>query len=294
VADEREAKAAKKKGVSKDELQRKYIETKPKSWTWNQIVHENEESKALLYSCSAGKKYHEGRHAETPRREIKNVVLMYGAGGTGKTTFAHKWDVQEDEDHSERYYRRNHEDGHFWGGGNTAYRGQRVIHMEEFCGQELFGRVKEICDVGKVGPSVAIKGSGVELNHDTVVITSNDHPAAWYRKKWAKDKKQFHPFWRRVTQVWFFPATRPDGTRNVPDSANGILPYYVDQSEEWRAMQGDYDACLTHAQEFWPLADTDENTDGLSHPTTFCPASLLKRGRDAVLDYQMFGKRTKA
>lgn len=250
----------KRNGKSKDEKveeQVAWIESKPKYWTWDQIVHECEESKLLFATCSWGNKYHSGRHAETPRRQIQNVIIMYGAGGTGKTTFAHKWGVQEDEDFHERYYRRNPDDGNFWGGGRTAYKGQRVIHMEEFCGQEPFHRVKEICDIGKEGPSVNIKQSGIELNHDTVIFTSNSHPAAWYRHLWSKEAKQFHPFWRRITQVWFFPAKRPDGTDNVPDENNP--PYYIDQSEDWFNMKGDYDACVVHSSTHWPLPDSVDN-----------------------------------
>jgi hypothetical protein len=243
---------------SKDDVVKEqidHIESKPKHWTWDQIVHENMESKLLLATCSWGQKYHAGRHAETPRRQIANVIILYGAGGTGKTTFAHKWDVRDDEDFHERYYRRNPDDGAFWGGGRTAYKGQRIIHMEEFCGQEPFHRVKEICDIGKEGPSVNIKQSGIELNHDTVVFTSNHHPAAWYRHLWGKEAKQFHPFWRRITQVWFFPAHRPDGTLNVPDEGNP--PHFVDQTDEWKALAGDYDACVKHADEYWPLPEPE-------------------------------------
>lgn len=148
--DDRKAKPTKKEDVI--ENQRKHIESKPKHWTWDQILHEDDFSKTLLCTCSWGKKYHEGRHAEIARRTINNVIIMYGAGGTGKTTLAHSWDVRDDEDKQERYYRRNPDDGHFWGGGRSAYKGQRIIHLEEFCGQEQLSRLKELCDIGKEGP----------------------------------------------------------------------------------------------------------------------------------------------
>jgi len=240
-----------KKDVVKEQID--WIESKPKHWTWDQVVHENMESKLLFATCSWGPKYHLGRYAETPRRKIENVIILYGAGGTGKTTFAHKWGVRDDEDFHERYYRRNPDDGHFWGGGRTAYKGQRVIHMEEFCGQEPFHRVKEICDIGKEGPSVNVKQSGCELNHDTIIFTSNHHPAAWYRHLWSKEAKQFHPFWRRITQVWFFPSHREDGTLNIPDEQTP--PHYVDQTQEWIDFAGDYSSCISHAEVHWPLPE---------------------------------------
>lgn len=245
------------------EQQRLHIESKPRHWTWDQILHESSESKALLCTCSWGKKYHEGRHAEAARRVIENVIIMYGAGGTGKTTLAHSWDIRDGEDKAERYYRRNPDDGNFWGGGRTAYKGQRIIHLEEFCGQEQLSRVKELCDLGKEGPPVNIKQGGTLLNHDTIIFTSNHHPAAWFRKAWEMDPKQFHPFWRRITQVWFFPAHREDGTPNIPSEE--CPPFYIDQTDAWKDLAGDYTACQNMADEFWPLKDLDNGGSVSDH-----------------------------
>lgn len=245
------------KPSKKDQLetQVKYIESKPKHWTWEQILHETEESKLLLCACSWGAKYHLSRNAGQARREIQKVVVLYGAGGTGKTTLAQVYDIKENEDFHQRYYKRNADDGKFWGGGRTAYRGQRIIHLEEFCGQETAANFKEICDVGKLGPSVNIKNGGTDLNHDTVIITSNHHPAAWYRKLFAEDKKQWIPICRRLTQVWFFPEKRPDGSLNIPDAEHP--PYYVDQTEEFTAqvMIHDYERAKDHAAKHWPLPE---------------------------------------
>jgi len=238
------------------ETQRKWIESKPKWWTWDQLVHENNESKALLCTCSWGKTYHSGRHAECGRRDISDVIIYYGAGGTGKTTLALSFDEQDGEVVQERYYRRNTDDGQFWGGGRTAYKNQRIIHFEEFCGQEPFARIKEVCDIGKAGPSVNIKNGGTELNHNTVIFTSNHHPAGWYHRMWGEDPKQFHPFWRRITKVLFFPAHRPDGSSNIPDDSTP--PFFIDQTEEWKSFKGDYDASVCHADKHWPLK-TDGN-----------------------------------
>ncbi len=254
--------AASKKKEDVIELQRLHIESKPRWWSWDQILHESEESKTLLCTCSWGKKYHEGRHAQTARRTINNVIIMYGAGGTGKTTFAQAWDIQPNEDKNERYYRRNPDDGVFWGGGRTAYKGQRLIHLEEFCGQEQLSKIKELCDLGKEGPPVNIKQGGAILNHDTILFTSNHHPAAWYRNAWEKDPKQFHPFWRRVTQIWFFPSHRPDGETNVPSPEHP--PHFVDQTEVWKSLGGDYTACQAMAEEFWPLKDLPDTGNSIS------------------------------
>lgn len=235
------------------EEQRKYIETKPHWMSWQQIVHESDYSKALLCTCSWGKKYHEGRVVEIPTRLITDVVLLYGAGGTGKTTLCEAWDKDSapDEPDSVRYFRKNCEESKFWGGGSTAYSGQRVVHFEEFVGGEPFNRMKEVCDLGHTGPNVATKGSGVRLNHSTVLVSSNVHPAGWYRNLWEDDPKQFHPFWRRITRVLFFPSHRPDGALNRPDETNP--PHFIDQTEDWMKMDGDFEACKEHALKYWPL-----------------------------------------
>lgn len=264
--DQRKTKKSKRDELKDEQVE--YIESKPKWWNWDQIVHESIESKKLLANCSWGAKYHAGRHAEAPRRIIKNVIVMYGAGGTGKTTLASKWDTRDDEDFHERYYKRNPDDGKFWGGGKTAYRGQRIIHLEEYCGQEACSAFKEICDLDKHGPSVNIKNSGIDLNHDTVIITSNHHPAAWYRHLWAKEPKQWHPVARRFTQVWFFPDKRPDGSDNVPTDVEP--PHYVDQTEEFASFARCYEDALHHASVHWPLpGPTDEFTSGVSHSSNF-------------------------
>ena len=244
---------------AKDEVQeeqRLWIESKPRHWQWDQIVHESEESKKLLFGCSAGEKYHKGRHAEDPRKTITNVIILYGAGGTGKTTHALAYGVEKEPIQECRYYRRNPDDGAFWGGGRTCYKGQPVIHYEEFTGQEAFSRLKEVCDIGKHGPAVNVKNGGAILNHETVIFTSNVHPAGWFHNLWDKDPKQWMPFNRRITEVRFYPAHRSDGRLNAPDEENP--PYFIDQTKEFHEFAGDYNQALLHAEQNWPLREEPE------------------------------------
>ena len=247
-----------------------YIMSKPESWLYDKIVHENDESRLLLASCSWAKRLHEGRGAAAPRRTIQNVVIMYGAPGTGKSTMAEQWEKPDDVEVSDWIYERNPADGNFWGGGRTAYRGQPVIWEDEFTGQERFSDLKKWCDTKHYGTNVAVKNGGRELNHHTFIFTSNVHPAGWYHNMWSKDPKQFGAFHRRVTKVLFFPVNRPDGSRNDPDSDHD--PYYIDQSDEWAGMEREYQACLDHAESCWPLpSDITEPDAGGAFAPGFNP-----------------------
>lgn len=248
-----------KKNARDDKLeeQRLHIESRPKHWTYEAIVHESDESKALLFSCASGKKYHESRNADQPRRLIQNVVILYGAGGTGKSTMAREWDTHDGESKYERYYKRNPDDGVFWGGGKTAYKGQRVLHFEEFDGNFCaFSRFKDWTELGTEGPNVNVKQGGIDLNHETVVITSNHHPASWYRGLFEKDPKQFFPFQRRITKVLFFPEHRPDGTDNLPTSADEY--HFIDQTSEWKSDCKKWEAAKDHAARYWPMVEPDQ------------------------------------
>ena len=260
--------------TEKDKAIIDYIESKPKFWDYNRIVHETYESKLLLGSCGWGAKYHAGRHCEVPRRKIANVIILYGAGGTGKSTLARFWDVRTDEPFEERYYLRNYDDGNFWGCGKTAYKSQRIIHLEEFSGQLSASSFKQVCDIGAVGPAVNVKNSSSLLNHDTVIITSNTHPAGWYHNLCTKDPKQWLPLVRRFTQVWFFPEHRDNGEPNI--AGPNIEPYYVDQTEAFLSMTTSFQQAIDHANTHWPLQDQDVEINGSMCTPGFFPNKKLR------------------
>lgn len=255
-----------------------HIDSKPMYWTWDAVVHESRESSLLLAHVGWAKAYHQGRGAAAEPRKIVDVIILYGAGGTGKTTMAQDWGAVEGENIQERYYKRNFEDGRFWGGGITAYRGERVIHFDEFQGQMPAGEFKIVCDPGKPGllTKVAIKGTGTRLNHETVVITSNSHPASWYHGMCSKDPKQWEPLARRFTKVLFFPENRPDGTPNRPTSVEEY--HFKDQTADFKEFVRDYDKSVEHASTCWPLPDysQDQMREGEMCSSSFQPA---KRAR---------------
>ena len=263
--DEAFAKKASEKKVPEKVKQFNHITSKPWWWTWDMLLQESPEAGLLLCACSWGAKYQRSRASGRPRRTIENVVVLYGVGGSGKTTMARNWGSDKDTEDAPahlRYWKRNYDDGVFWGGGATAYTGQSVIHLDEFQGQEKLADFKEICDVGNVGKSVNIKNGGTDLNHDTVVITSNIHPAMWYRNAIKKDEHHWVPFHRRITKVVFFPEFRADGVtknRAGEKDADGVIipPYVVDQTDVWRSFDT-YEAAVDHAEEFWDRGQGDD------------------------------------
>ena len=245
------------KGGDKKEAEKQkcidWIESKPRHYTWGQILHESDESKSLLATCSWGRGYHACRASGDEERVIKEVIIMYGAGGTGKTTMARSYEgASKDE-----VYVRNFGDGTFWGSSAFGYNGQKIVLYEEFVGQEQFSALKQVCDIGISGPPINIKNSGGKLNHEVVIFTSNTHPAGFYKGLWERDPNNFDPFRRRVTKVLFFPETRPDGSDNRPDAEHP--PHFIDQTAEWEAMGRSYEACQEHAAEHWPLKSEEDD-----------------------------------
>jgi hypothetical protein len=251
-------KQTKKKPTKEQTIEEKIamIDSFPYHVSWEDIIHSSEENKVLFFGCSASERYHKTRHAAQARRAIETVEIHFGAGGTGKSTFARQLGAKlgETTGRDERYT-RNYDDGLFWGGGITKYAGQACVHLEEFEGQETLSKFKEICDIGNYGPNVNVKNGGTILNHSHVVVTSNTHPAGFYKGAWTKDPKQFAPFWRRITKVVFYPSHLPDGNMNTPKCDDDV--YCIDQTEEWKALQGNYEDCLKMAERDWALRDED-------------------------------------
>ena len=251
-ADKQTKKKPTKEQLVKDKIA--MVDSFPYHWTWDQIVHSSDEAKEMFFGCSASERYHKTRAVVQARRTIETVEIHFGAGGTGKSTFARQLGTKLGEDTGrDEKYTRNYDDGNFWGGGITKYAGQAVVHLEEFEGQETLSKFKDICELGASGPNVNVKNGGTTLNHSHVVITSNTHPAGFYKGVWTSDPKQFAPFWRRITKVVFYPSHLPDGSLNAPKCDDDV--YCIDQTEEWKGLQGNFEGALKMAERDWALRD---------------------------------------
>lgn len=235
-----------------------FIESFPISTPWNSIVHASAESKLLLATNSWGKKFHEGREASVPDREINMVVVMYGYSGTGKTTMALSWGKRDGVPDEERYYIRNCDEAFFGSGQHSVKKYHEHLIYEEFAGQESYSLWKQVCNPGHQGPKVPIKGSTAQLNHNTVIMCSNDHMASWYRKLWRKDPKQWTPLLRRLGKVLFFPEFKPDGSPNAPGIGGQTEPYWIDQTAAFKECTT-YEMACEHAAKWWPLKAIDDD-----------------------------------
>ncbi len=235
-----------------------WVKSKPTWWSWDMIVHESAESELLLAEWGPGKSFHSGRAATEPHRNREDFVSLFGAPGTGTTTYALSLGHDDDLPPDMQVYTRNFEEDKFWGGGSTAYKGQAWVMLEEFNGQEKYNFLKRLTDIGKPGPNIAIKNGGRRLNAKGIVAASNYHPGVWYRHLWKRNPEHWKAMHRRVTKVLFFPSHKPDGTLNQPGTDEQPDPYFEDMTDEFKQDMGDYEEAWEAFQSVWPHIEDEE------------------------------------
>lgn len=97
--------------------------------------------------------------------EPLNVIVLWGAAGTGKTKTAHTADP---------LLFQAPIDGKWWDG----YTGQKTILFDDFYGKVPYDYLLKLLDGYKF--HIPIKGGFTWKCWKTVYITSNHHPEAWY------------------------------------------------------------------------------------------------------------------
>jgi len=166
--------------------------------------------------------YHELRRVFPPpqRDTPANVVLLIGPPGCGKTRFVRDSVMVED------LFIKPVDRG-FWMDG---YDGQPVVLLDDFAGAaNLVTLVNLLQLIDRYQTQVPVKGSFVWWQPNEIYITTNIHPANWY--KWEDRMEQWPALQRRITSVreW---TKNPNGGFQVTvdpphfwDYANYASPY---------------------------------------------------------------------
>ncbi len=183
--------------------------------------------------------------ASKPKRKITNVIVLYGWPGTGKSTYAEQMfsSLCPDEskyDVSNWLWKQQSHLGSFFGStGSVRYNDQPGLLFDEYSGY-AYGQKPPFdldnlliyTDVNKHAPVGNVKCGAVQLNYNTVILTSNVHPMKWFAGTFRTDPMKWKALRRRITKLLFFPKTTPDGTTNVYDGQPDFNPFFYDESED--------------------------------------------------------------
>lgn len=104
-----------------------------------------------------------------PNHRSINVVVLWGKGGTGKTRWAF-------DNYPDLYKKPT---GDWWDG----YSGQKTILLDDYYGYIKYHDLLTVLD--RYPLNLPYKGGFIWAQYDTVIITSNKHPADWYQKLWG-------------------------------------------------------------------------------------------------------------
>lgn len=127
-----------------------------------------------------------------PYRPNVQVYVLYGDAGAGKSSTA--FNAFPDA------YRKT--DGDWWDG----YDGQETVVFDDFYGSLKWSELLKVLDPYPM--RVQVKGSHADLRATRFIITSNEHPANWY-----KVINNLSPLKRRINKIYKFEGSVKDGTQ---------------------------------------------------------------------------------
>lgn len=125
-----------------------------------------EHPEAFIKHCKGITAYHQALALPRSSSVAKEVIVLFGPTGCGKTRQAYD----------------AHPDAYLWGPEQSKwfdkYDGHRTVIMDEFRGQLPFGYLLRLLD--RYPMKVEMKGSVCEFVADKIIITSPVHPSKWY------------------------------------------------------------------------------------------------------------------
>jgi len=137
-----------------------------------------------------------GQLYDTPRDQQTDpfVLVLWGPSGTGKTKRAFELASKHQEATGLAFYVKN-SSNHWW----QDYSGQRVVIVDEFCGQSPIGELLKWID--RYPLAVEYKGGGCQLQAYKWIFTSNYHPDSWYCQGLAEHQAALRRRINRVVEV---------------------------------------------------------------------------------------------
>lgn len=138
-----------------------------------------------------------------PLHRDVTVTVLYGEAGSGKSRWAY--------DHYPDLYKKPV--GDWWDG----YSGQKAILLDDFYGWIKYHDLLHVLD--RYPLNCPVKGGFIQAQWDTVVITSNDPPNAWYREKGLTPALR-----RRLKKVFY--VTVIDGATNYQEETRWTQEAY--------------------------------------------------------------------
>ncbi len=179
-----------------------------------------------LMLCKFPKYYNLLQGIYRPKRpddfEKVNIMLLYGATGTGKTRAVYsRWKD------SEEFWRMPINNGTPW---FDDYDMHKKVLMDDFAGRSSkMSLVMLLQLLDRYPVRVPVKGAHTWWMPTKIVITSNIHPRDWYN--WEKREEQYRALKRRITQTIEFFEQDPD----LSPSSNA-QPRIVEDEFWWRHL----------------------------------------------------------
>lgn len=156
-------------------------------------------------------RFYQDLQFKRPRREEPpNVILYYGETGLGKSRA-----VYDAHGESDDLYVTPLSNGTAWYDG---YDGHPIVLIDDFAGGASHMSLTTLLRLLDRYPvQVPTKGGHTWFHPDTIYVTTNIHPAEWY--KWEKRETQYPALQRRFTSVVVYRGNPESPTKTEATSA---------------------------------------------------------------------------